>query len=433
VTRVAGFIVLIFVQGLTALPGRADGPSWALLSLALYGVKHLFRPSGPLEVKVAARGYGESEKEAVNKAILNAVSQAQGVYVVSDLLVDQDSLKKSESHSYTSGVIRSFRVVNCQQNEIWFCDIEALVVSKHAVLPPDIPAGMEFEKVNKIGLQRIDAQISLDRTSLIQKYQLTEFHLKRLRREGLLVQIKELQGYPSLSGLDTLDITYKISIDPKIKSEVVNFLRELERSTGGRNPTVSDREKTMLYPIRVKVFRGLFQRESLYINTLDDQYQQGFEALLTNDIEIFVKELKICERIPIQESIFSIDWSNLERTLRISRSSEVINDIRSLTFLPDRCPRNVESVVDLDDVSPVHQESSDRGVQTLSASSEISTAPEPSSSPERADDPIRFLVFSLIVALLLYLRSIVLTLLAIGLKVFLLLGLGAGFALLLFS
>lgn len=65
------------------------------------------------EVSLVAYGFGESETEAVNRALKNAIEQAYGVFVSSNTDILNDEVVKDEIATVSSGNIHSYKELSC--------------------------------------------------------------------------------------------------------------------------------------------------------------------------------------------------------------------------------------------------------------------------------------------------------------------------------
>ena len=91
-------------------------PVWTamdLVSLAIHGVRFSFSDLVPKEMTVDATGYGKTQEEAVNNALVIAVQKGIGVLVVSDTTVDGDKVIRDLAATYSSGIVNSYEIIKC--------------------------------------------------------------------------------------------------------------------------------------------------------------------------------------------------------------------------------------------------------------------------------------------------------------------------------
>lgn len=323
------------VNVLLVMPARADGLPWTAISVIVQGVRFLVQQSTPREISVTAVGHGTSEKEAVHNALTAAVAQASGVLVVSEIAIDTDKVTKAIGLQYSSGSVRNYRVLGCDATSRVECKIQATISTE--TLLSDITK-ISSSNPRAYDLRDAHTQLLVSRESLIQRYRLTEYYLERLRRDGIRTEVKSINAVPSLSGSETLEVVYQLSLEPALKKEVLSFLEQLERDTNGRNVKTSTQTGIDPLPISVQWGPTGLRENRVLINTYDHEYYRRFHELLTADIQIYVQGLDICERLPVKGTLLTLDWYGYERTLSVTRPASGFDGAESLTLISGVCP-----------------------------------------------------------------------------------------------
>jgi len=334
-------------------PVRADGLSWAAISVVVQGVKFLFEQSTPKEINVTATGYGSSEKDAVHNALVSAVAQASGVLVVSDITTETENVTKSIGLQYSSGSVKNYSVLGCSINERVECRIQAVVSTQ--ALQSNIVKASSSDPVTH-DLRTAYAQLRVARESLIQRYRLTEYYLERLRKYGIKTEVKSIKVVSSISGNETLEVVYQLSLEPALKKEILRFLEHLERDTNGRDTEGARKGGIDPLPVFIQWGPTGLRENRVFVNTYDQEYYRRFQELLTADIEIYVQELDLCERLPVKGSFMTLDWYGYERTLMVSRPVNGFEETERLTFVSGPCPKVRQPISVLIDDELLHRE-----------------------------------------------------------------------------
>jgi hypothetical protein len=318
-----------------ALPAKSEPISRAAVSVALHGIKFLIQSNAPKEIVVRVTGFGENEREAVEDALVRSVAQASGVFIVSDVSTDAQKITKDIGIQYASGFVVSHTVEKCYTTLRTSCDVTARVRTKK-IQDYLISTG----ELGAADVSDVYAKAVTSRHALIQRAKLTDYYLKRLRVDGLDARIHQISIRPSLDNVVNLDLSYKVSLRPELKSEVIKFLQQLEADTDGRNFQKLTHDSRQLY---VHWGPTGFRENRVYINTFDERYHKDFQELLTKDIEIYIKELELCERLPLKANILALDWYGYERTITLQIPAERLEKLEKLTFQPSGCPAIVRS------------------------------------------------------------------------------------------
>ena len=295
-------------------------PVWTamdLVSLAIHGVRFSFSDLVPKEMTVDATGYGKTQEEAVNNALVIAVQKGIGVLVVSDTTVDGDKVIRDLAATYSSGVVNSFEILVCGNGG---CTIRAKV--SPARFQRKLMADSNVVKVNGKDLH---AQYITSQNVLKQRMKLTEYYFSQLHQSGLEVKPKGVTLAPVYGNPNaTLVMDYEVRMNPEFKKDFISFLQRLEKDTNGK--TENHQQVYIQWGPT-----GLFENR-VFINAYDPNFRLMMERYLAAPISIGIKEIGMCERFePPGGNVMTVDWYGFRKTKYISVPVNKLQNVNTLS------------------------------------------------------------------------------------------------------
>ena len=197
-------------------------------TLSVSGVRLLFTKSLPDEFFARSTGTGTTREEAVKNALLSAVQQTVGVLVVSDLTVANDRVLQDIFAGYSSGTVKSFKIVACTEGDRVSCTIDA--ITKPWALREKIFASGRAVRVDG---QNLYGQYLTQREVLLQRRKLMGYYLSRIRTIGFVPTIRSVSVVPTVSDHAVVKVQFAVSWNQAFRNELIQFLKQLEKDTGG--------------------------------------------------------------------------------------------------------------------------------------------------------------------------------------------------------
>ena len=302
-------------------------PVWTamdLVSLAIHGVRFSFSDLVPKEMTVDATGYGKTQEEAVNNALVIAVQKGIGVLVVSDTTVDGDKVIRDLAATYSSGVVNSYEIIKCANGG---CAIRAKV--SPARFQRKLMADTNVVKVNGKDLH---AQYITSQNVLKQRMKLTEYYFSQLHQSGLDVKVKTVALAPAATPLipaggnpnATIVVDYEVRMNPEFKKDFISFLQRLEKDTNGK--TENHQQVYIQWGPT-----GLFENR-VFINAYDPNFRLMMERYLATPISIGIQEIGMCERFdPPGGNVMTVDWYGFRKLKYISVPVNKLQNVNTLS------------------------------------------------------------------------------------------------------
>ena len=318
---------LIALVCFTAANAVSAAPVWTamdLVSLAIHGVRFSFSDLVPKEITVDATGYGKTQEEAVNNALVIAVQKGLGVLVVSDVTVDSDKVIRDLAATYSSGVVNSYEIIKCGNGG---CAIRAKV--SPARFQRKLMADTNVVKVNGKDLK---AQYITSQNVLKQRMKLTEYYFSQLHQSGLDVKVKTVALAPVATPLTpvggnpnaTIVVDYDVRMNPEFKKDFISFLQRLEKDTNGK--TENHQQVYIQWGPT-----GLFENR-VFINAYDPNFRLMMERYLAAPISIGIQEIGMCERFdPPGGNVMTVDWYGFRKTKYISVPVNKLQNVNTLS------------------------------------------------------------------------------------------------------
>ena len=300
-------------------------------SLVLQGVKFYFGNSIPSEIPVDSSGTGETREKAIQNALIAAVQEAIGVLIVSDVTVESNRIVRDIAATYSSGVVKSYKVKNCASTDRIQCDISA-VVSPFAFRQTLLASG----SVTKVDGESLYGQYVTSKNAILQRYRLTEYFFSRIRTQGLQLRLVRFEVRPSTRNKVPIYIEYDIRFDPQFKQTIIELLEKLQQDTNGGFNKWSGQWRELppgVDPMTVYIQWGPtgLKDNRVWIHTFDRDYFQMMRLYQFQEIPITIKELNLCDMVS-HDGIFTIDWYRLRRSAIIEVDPEQLRGVKQLTL-----------------------------------------------------------------------------------------------------
>lgn len=222
-------ISLLCCVALLAGCGSSKKQPRASETVTVDGVRLLFPSNLPDELFARGTGTGSTREEAVKNALLSAVQQTMGVLVVSETTVANDQLLHDIYAGYSSGVVKSFKIVGCSDGYYRVtCTVNA-VTKPWAIRETIFATG----RAVRVDGQNLYGQHLTQREVLLQRRKLMDYYLSRIRTVGLVPTIRSVSIVPSASENALVRLEFSIAWNKQFREELIGFLKQLEKDTGG--------------------------------------------------------------------------------------------------------------------------------------------------------------------------------------------------------
>lgn len=336
-------IKLILIFTVLALGGCASTRSTAKIesvALKVEGVTFYFSESTPDALYVQASGSGHTKDDAIKQALLAAVQQALGVLVVSELTISDDRVLKNISLGYATGMVKSYDVQFCRMNQRVFCMVNAMVT----------PAGIKNTIVANSKNMKVDGnslygQFVTQREAIIQRRKVTEYYFSKIRTAGLVATIRSVEVLPNPSVLAQVKILYSIGWNHQYRNELINYLKQIEKDTGGdiirRKRNYSEflmiesiyNQNDSYVSIMWASKPGYFSSNEAIIVSNDPEFSPMIiRYLYGQNLEIQVSPFNFCDSFQTNESIL-IYGSRKEqwRELTLEMNPEYLKNVQNIS------------------------------------------------------------------------------------------------------
>lgn len=300
-------------------------------SLVVQGVKFYFSLATPKEIPVIASGSGDTRQKAIDNALLAAVREAIGVFVVSEVTVINDKVISDIAANYSSGVVKEYKVIDCTKAHVIECKVSAKVSA--FAFRNNLAAS---STVTKVDGENLYGQYLTSRNTIEQRYKLTEYFLSKARTNGLRVNLTKFEIQPSTNNNVPVFIEYEVQFDKEYFRSLVSFLKVLEEDTGGgyENKLMSRRRDPSSIDPHTYFIQwattGLFDNR-VWIHTYDRSFHDMIKRYEFDDISIKIRELNICERVT-HIGLFAINWHGMKRTKLIEIEPDKLKNLRQITL-----------------------------------------------------------------------------------------------------
>lgn len=284
-------------------------------SFVFQGVSFIISNVIPKEIVMKGVGYGNTNEEAIQNALNDAVQKSVGIIIVTDQTIDNDKVVRNLAAAYSSGMVSSYEIESCDNKK---CTIIA------KVLPWNFRRKLEGDSdVVRVNGNDLYAQHSTMRAAMIQRHRLIEYYFQSIRPVGLEVKVRELKITPSMKHMVSMSIDYDIQFNKEFKRDIISFLEKLERDTNGKNK-VDESVYIQWGPT------GLVENR-VYIYVHDTNTRSMMVRYLTEPIEIYFKELNVCQKVDVKNSVFTVDWRDYRNRINFEIDPQKLKDIRKVT------------------------------------------------------------------------------------------------------
>jgi len=311
------FFVLVCL--LLATKAFAESPI-GYLSLAINGVRFFFSGTVPKEIFVTSEGTGNTREEAIQNALISAVQKGIGVLIVTDDTVANGRVTKNLAAQYSSGVVNSYEVKNCNTLGVIRCEITA------KVSPWKFQRRLEADTaVVKVSGGDLAAQHLTMQYTLTQRIKITDYYFSQLQQSGLDVKVKSLKMMPTLGNNATLLVDYEVRMNQEFKKSFITFLQKLEEDTNGRAE-----ENHQVY---IQWGSTGLSENRVYINAYDAKFRALMNNYLSAPILIGIKELGQCQRFdPPGGNVMKVDWYGFHKQQKITIPAKQLENINNLSL-----------------------------------------------------------------------------------------------------
>jgi len=296
-------------------PSFAFGPL-DYISLMFQGVYFTASESVPEEITVTTKGVGDTQPIAIENALNMAVQQAVGVLLLSEQSVKNDAVVRNLVSQYSSGVVNSYEVKNCDGKPV-----SCVVTAK--VSPWKFMRKLEGDSQTiQVNGNDLLAKHETAKNTLIQRYKMTFYYMSQIRQSGLDVHVRSVSVEPSFNDKVRLNVEYEVKWNKEFKKEIIRFLEKLERDT------VKNDANHQVYIQWGPT--GLFENR-VRVNTFNEDFRQMMLHFMYEPIYVRIDELNICENVR-HENVFTVDWYGVRRQTQIEVEPQRLKNVNKLSM-----------------------------------------------------------------------------------------------------
>jgi hypothetical protein len=306
------FCSLVLLSGLLTGCGSNKKQPRASETVTVDGVRLLFPSTLPDEIYTRSTGTGATREVAVKNALLSAVQQTMGVLIVSETTVVNDRLLRDIYAGYSSGIVKSFNIVGCSDGYYYRVSCTVNAITKPWAIRETIFATGRAVSVDG---QNLYGQYVTQREVLLQRRKLMDYYLSRIRTVGLVPTIESVSVVPSASEDALIRIQFSLAWNPAFRQELIDFLKRLEKDTGGdrirRTPGYGD------FILNEEVYNqnfsnlvmswgprsGRWLSDEVVIKTPDHELYEMVRKNLYKPIDFSIEPFGLCDAIDIDDSI----------------------------------------------------------------------------------------------------------------------------------
>jgi hypothetical protein len=272
-----GLFLFFLLQGCASKVDSQITPT----ALVVRGLNFYFSDTTPNQVTLISTGTGSTQEDAIRSALVSAVGQAMGVLLISEITVLNNQLISELAGTYSSGVVKSYKLKSCLGEARLTCTIEATVT----------PWGIRSAMFSSSGAVAIDGnnlygQYATQKESIIQRRKFLEYYFSKINFIGLAPLIRSVEVLPGASDYARLRIRYSIGWNANFREEIISYLKKVEKDTKGDDLRLSltgtEYRRSQVEMTATDVVlewgpqRGIFFNEQVIIRT----YDQNFTKLL---------------------------------------------------------------------------------------------------------------------------------------------------------
>jgi hypothetical protein len=291
------------------------------VSLVYNGIKFFASKSVPEEFTVTAKGVGQTQPIAIQNALNQAVQSAIGVLIISEQSVKDDKVVRNLIAQYSSGVVNSYEVKNCDGVPIT-CEIVAKVSPWEFMRKLQGDSQTMQVNGNDLFMQHQSAKYAI-----IQKEIITKYYMQQIRESGLEVVIKSVKVEPSMSTNVRLAVTYEVKWNKEFKKEMIRFLELMEKDTSKNHSQ---------HQVYIQWAPTGFKENRVYINSFSDSYQKMMMHYIHQPTYVRYDDFGICEDIQIK-NVFKVDWYGVKRQTIIEVEPAKLKNLNKISMSIGRC------------------------------------------------------------------------------------------------
>jgi len=264
---------------------------------------------------VVATGVGVTQEQAISAALHSAVQKVVGVLIISDRVVNQDTLVRNIVAQYSSGVVDTYEILNCSGRPV-VCDIEA------KVSPIKFMRKLEgdSDSIQFSGSEYYEKHLMI-KNAIKQRSKILEYYMKEMHRSGLDVRLRSVSVVPSLSDNATLDIKYHVRWNSEFRSELLRVLHRMENDVA--------REEGKYYYIQYGA-TGIADNR-VYVPTHSPQMYDMIKYFVQRPMRVYFRELDTCATVPVN-GIFKIEGRGETVNQRITVAPDKLKEVKSITI-----------------------------------------------------------------------------------------------------
>jgi hypothetical protein len=286
------------------------------ISLVFQGVYFTASESVPKEITVTTKGVGDTQPIAIENALNMAVQQAVGVLLLSEQSVKNDAVVRNLVSQYSSGVVNSYEVKNCDGKPV-----SCVVTAK--VSPWKFMRKLEGDSQTiQVNGNDLLAKHETAKNTLIQRYKMTFYYMSQIRQSGLDVHVRSVSVEPSFNDKVRLNVEYEVKWNKEFKKEIIRFLEKLERDTVKNDAN---------HQVYIQWAPTGFFENRVRVNTFNEEFRQMMLHFMYEPIYVRIDELNICEDVR-HENVFTVDWYGVRRQTQIEIEPQKLKNVNKLSM-----------------------------------------------------------------------------------------------------
>ena len=264
---------------------------------------------------VTATGVGVTQEQAISAALHSAVQKVVGVLIISDRVVNQDTLVRNIVAQYSSGVVDTYEILNCSGRPV-VCDIEA------KVSPIKFMRKLEgdSDSIQFNGSVYYQKHLMI-KNAMIQRERVLQYYLAEMHRSGLDIKLRSVNVVPSIGDSATLDIKYHVRWNSDFRNELLGVLHRMEGDV--------KREEGNYYYIQYGVTGVADNR--VYVPTHSRQMYDMVKHYVQRPVRVYFRELETCAELPVS-GIFKIRGRGETVNQSITVAPDKLKEVKSITI-----------------------------------------------------------------------------------------------------
>ena len=314
-----GFVLLLLgCQSIQSNPVNS-------VSLVVQGVRLYFSLIVPKEISVTANGSGETREKAIDSALIRSVQEAVGVLMVSETSVESDRVLNDIAIQYSSGIVNEYKVVECKKTDVYNCQITAKVS----------PWSLQKNLLKKDSSLKVDgdslySQHLTSKDAILQRKKLTDYLFKKIRTEGLDYKVTSVKTVPTTESLATIQVEYEVSWNPEFRRMIIEFLKKLEKDTGGGFDNYDERQDAYIQWAPTG-----WSDNRVYIKTNDADFNRLIMQYNYAPITVGIPALNYCDKFNAVDGIFY--FQSAKRTVQTNISEMVLKEVKTIHLSKNSC------------------------------------------------------------------------------------------------